>query len=141
MRGRGETGIGESLCHKPGMIGKLVLVSSGRKEYTCGRAGRSRAAARAADPRIVPDPHVEPPRSTADLALQTGRRVRPERPRAAAPARAARMTTHESNSSRSVTIRAENLSKIYGDFAALHSVTFQVRKGTVAAFLGPNGAG
>ena len=51
------------------------------------------------------------------------------------------MTTHESNSSRSVTIRAENLSKIYGDFAALHSVTFQVRKGTVAAFLGPNGAG
>ncbi|HEY8378165.1 MAG TPA: ATP-binding cassette domain-containing protein [Nannocystis sp.] len=40
-----------------------------------------------------------------------------------------------------MTIRAENLSKIYGDFAALHSVTFQVRQGTVAAFLGPNGAG
>jgi ABC-2 type transport system ATP-binding protein len=44
-------------------------------------------------------------------------------------------------SSRSVTIRAENLSKIYGDFAALHSVSFSVRQGTVAAFLGPNGAG
>lgn len=51
------------------------------------------------------------------------------------------MTTHEPNPSRSVTIRAEHLSKIYGDFAALHSVTFQVRQGTVAAFLGPNGAG
>ncbi|MCY1006296.1 hypothetical protein OV079_12135 [Nannocystis pusilla] len=38
------------------------------------------------------------------------------------------MTTPESNSSRSVTIRAENLSKIYGDFAALHSVTFEVRR-------------
>jgi ABC-2 type transport system ATP-binding protein len=43
--------------------------------------------------------------------------------------------------SRDVTIRADNLSKIYGDFAALHSVSFTVRKGTVAAFLGPNGAG
>jgi len=49
------------------------------------------------------------------------------------------MTTHDSN--RGVTIRAENLSKIYGDFAALHSVSFEVRRGTVAAFLGPNGAG
>lgn len=51
------------------------------------------------------------------------------------------MTTQESNHPRSVTIRAENLSKIYGDFAALHSVSFEVRQGTVAAFLGPNGAG
>lgn len=51
------------------------------------------------------------------------------------------MTTQDSTTSRSVTIRAESLSKIYGDFAALHSVTFQVRQGTVAAFLGPNGAG
>jgi ABC-2 type transport system ATP-binding protein len=49
------------------------------------------------------------------------------------------MTTSSPN--RSVTIRAENLSKIYGDFAALHSVSFTVRQGTVAAFLGPNGAG
>jgi ABC-2 type transport system ATP-binding protein len=45
------------------------------------------------------------------------------------------------NSSRTVTIRAENLSKLYGDFAALHSVSFAVRQGTVCAFLGPNGAG
>jgi ABC-2 type transport system ATP-binding protein len=49
------------------------------------------------------------------------------------------MTTSSPN--RSVTIRAENLSKIYGDFAALHSVSFTVHQGTVAAFLGPNGAG
>lgn len=49
--------------------------------------------------------------------------------------------TKQDLSSRSVTIRAENLSKIYGDFAALHSVSFSVRQGTVAAFLGPNGAG
>jgi ABC-2 type transport system ATP-binding protein len=51
-----------------------------------------------------------------------------------------RMTLQD-NSSRSVTIRAESLSKLYGDFAALHSVSFSVRQGTVAAFLGPNGAG
>ena len=51
------------------------------------------------------------------------------------------MTTQDSTSRGSVTIRAENLSKLYGDFAALHSVSFSVRKGTVAAFLGPNGAG
>lgn len=49
--------------------------------------------------------------------------------------------TLQDNSSRTVTIRAENLSKLYGDFAALHSVSFSVRQGTVAAFLGPNGAG
>jgi hypothetical protein len=45
--------------------------------------------------------------------------------------------TKQDLSSRSVTIRAENLSKLYGDFAALHSVSFSVRQGTVAAFLGP----
>lgn len=42
---------------------------------------------------------------------------------------------------RPVTIRADKLTKTYGDFAALSSVSFEVRKGTVAAFLGPNGAG
>jgi ABC-2 type transport system ATP-binding protein len=40
-----------------------------------------------------------------------------------------------------ITIRAEQLKKVYGEFAALHEVTFEVRRGTVAAFLGPNGAG
>ena len=47
----------------------------------------------------------------------------------------------ESDSARPVTIRTETISKSYGDFAALSEVSFQVRKGTVAAFLGVNGAG
>jgi len=50
------------------------------------------------------------------------------------------MTSKDSSPS-DVTIRAEHLSKLYGDFVALHDVTFSVRRGTVCAFLGPNGAG
>jgi len=42
---------------------------------------------------------------------------------------------------RSAMIEADNLSKFYGDFAAVRDVTFTVRRGEVAAFLGPNGAG
>ncbi len=42
---------------------------------------------------------------------------------------------------RPVTIRAENISKSFGEFAALSNVSFEVRRGTVAAFLGVNGAG
>ncbi|TWT86251.1 putative ABC transporter ATP-binding protein YxlF [Pseudobythopirellula maris] len=38
-------------------------------------------------------------------------------------------------------IEADGLSKFYGDFAATRDVSFQVRRGEVAAFLGPNGAG
>ncbi|MEN0110317.1 MAG: ATP-binding cassette domain-containing protein [Planctomycetota bacterium] len=38
-------------------------------------------------------------------------------------------------------IEADGLTKFYGDFAATRDVTFQVRRGEVAAFLGPNGAG
>jgi len=49
--------------------------------------------------------------------------------------------TEADSASRPVTIRAQNISKSYGDFAALSDVSFQVRKGTVAAFLGVNGAG
>jgi ABC-2 type transport system ATP-binding protein len=40
-----------------------------------------------------------------------------------------------------VTIRANAVSKVYGDFVAVRDLNFEVRKGTVAAFLGPNGAG
>ncbi len=40
-----------------------------------------------------------------------------------------------------VTIRAEKVSKVFGDFVAVHDLSFSVRKGTVTAFLGPNGAG
>jgi ABC-2 type transport system ATP-binding protein len=38
-------------------------------------------------------------------------------------------------------IEVENLTKLYGDFKALDSVTFSVDQGEVLAFLGPNGAG
>ena len=40
-----------------------------------------------------------------------------------------------------VTIRANAVSKVYGDFVAVRDLSFEVRKGTVTAFLGPNGAG
>ena len=38
-------------------------------------------------------------------------------------------------------IEVENLTKLYGDFRALDSVSFSVAQGEVLAFLGPNGAG
>jgi ABC-2 type transport system ATP-binding protein len=38
-------------------------------------------------------------------------------------------------------IRAEGLSKYYGQFTAIQDVTFAVPAGVVTAFLGPNGAG
>jgi ABC-2 type transport system ATP-binding protein len=50
-------------------------------------------------------------------------------------------TTTKDGERRPVTIRVDEISKVYGEFAALQRVSFEVRKGTVAAFLGPNGAG
>ena len=38
-------------------------------------------------------------------------------------------------------IEARRLRKVYGEFAALHDVSFTARKGRVVGFLGPNGAG
>ncbi len=38
-------------------------------------------------------------------------------------------------------IEAINLSKFYGNFAAIQDVSFRVQRGQVTAFLGPNGAG
>jgi ABC-2 type transport system ATP-binding protein len=38
-------------------------------------------------------------------------------------------------------IEAINLSKYYGDFAAVREVSFRIPKGQIVAFLGPNGAG
>ena len=38
-------------------------------------------------------------------------------------------------------IRAEGLSKYYGNFAAIEDVSFTIPRGQVVAFLGPNGAG
>ena len=38
-------------------------------------------------------------------------------------------------------IRAEGLTKYYGDFTAIRDVSFSVSRGSITAFLGPNGAG
>jgi ABC-2 type transport system ATP-binding protein len=38
-------------------------------------------------------------------------------------------------------IRAQNMTKRFGDFTAVNDVTFDVPKGEIFAFLGPNGAG
>ena len=51
------------------------------------------------------------------------------------------MTGTESTSSNDVMIEAIRLSKYYGHFAATQDVSFQIKRGEVAAFLGPNGAG
>ena len=47
------------------------------------------------------------------------------------------MTKSDSNA----WIRAESLTKFYGDFTAIEDVSFEVKKGSITAFLGPNGAG
>ena len=38
-------------------------------------------------------------------------------------------------------IKAENLTKMFGDFTAVDHITFNVRKGEIFGFLGANGAG
>ena len=40
-----------------------------------------------------------------------------------------------------VMIQASNLSKVFGSYRALDSVSFEVKQGEVVGFLGPNGAG
>ena len=38
-------------------------------------------------------------------------------------------------------IEVENLSKLFGDFAAVNQISFQVKAGEIFGFLGANGAG
>jgi ABC-2 type transport system ATP-binding protein len=42
---------------------------------------------------------------------------------------------------RAVMIEAENLTKMYGNFAAIQDISFTCQQGEVVGFLGPNGAG
>lgn len=46
-----------------------------------------------------------------------------------------------SDSSNSFLVRAQELTKRYGDVEALHGVSFDIKKGEVFGLLGPNGAG
>ena len=38
-------------------------------------------------------------------------------------------------------IRVQNLTKMFGDFAAVQDISFEIAAGDIVAFLGPNGAG
>lgn len=38
-------------------------------------------------------------------------------------------------------VTVTNLSKRYGDFAAVNGITFSIHRGEIFGFLGPNGAG
>jgi len=40
-----------------------------------------------------------------------------------------------------IAIKAENITKIFGDFIAVDNITFEVKKGEIFGFLGANGAG
>jgi ABC-2 type transport system ATP-binding protein len=40
-----------------------------------------------------------------------------------------------------MSIKIENLTKYYGDFAAVKDISFEVKTGEIVGFLGPNGAG
>src|SRR6187397_898011 len=38
-------------------------------------------------------------------------------------------------------VEVDNLTRVFGSFTAVDSITFRVRKGQIFGFLGPNGAG
>ncbi len=40
-----------------------------------------------------------------------------------------------------MSIKVENLTKYYGDQAAVNNISFEIQSGQVVGFLGPNGAG
>ena len=47
------------------------------------------------------------------------------------------MTSHNQN----IAIKAENITKTFGDFTAVNHISFEVTKGEIFGFLGANGAG
>jgi ABC-2 type transport system ATP-binding protein len=40
-----------------------------------------------------------------------------------------------------MSIKVQNISKVYGNQTALNNVSFEIKKGEIVGFLGPNGAG
>ena len=40
-----------------------------------------------------------------------------------------------------IAVKVEGLRRTFGDFVAVNDISFQVRKGEIFGFLGPNGAG
>lgn len=41
----------------------------------------------------------------------------------------------------SIVLESENLTKVFGDHSAVNDVSFQIKKGEIVVFLGPNGSG
>ena len=40
-----------------------------------------------------------------------------------------------------MSVKVENLTKVYGDQKAVDNISFSIKKGEIVGFLGPNGAG
>lgn len=55
------------------------------------------------------------------------------------PSEIARQITLTSDDN--IVIKAENLTKMYGDFAAAKNISFNIKRGEIFGLLGPNGAG
>lgn len=51
------------------------------------------------------------------------------------------MKNHSDHNEREISIRADQLTKRYGDFIAANAISFEVYKGEIFGFLGANGAG
>ena len=51
------------------------------------------------------------------------------------------MQTNQRFNGDQIAIEVKNLTKRFGDFVAVDSINFQVRRGEIFGFLGPNGAG
>jgi daunorubicin resistance ABC transporter ATP-binding subunit len=65
---------------------------------------------------------------------QGSERQMPEEPRE-------KLINRYDNGDDEIAVRADELTKMFGDFSAVDHVSFSVRKGEIFGFLGPNGAG
>ena len=51
------------------------------------------------------------------------------------------MNSMENTNNNTPVIEVSHLTKYYGNFPAVHDISFNINKGEVVGFLGPNGAG